>query len=394
MLGDPGHSSRSSASDSSADRARTAHRRIYLELLEEIASGRFGPSGQLPTEFELVERFGVSRATVSRAVQDLARDGLVERRRGAGTFVRRVGEEAEQASLALFVPVLEPGRPLAYVEGQMRHFLVEEAARAGFLPQLQPLAGGEDRTLRERFAASVEQVIEARPRAVLYYPAELPAELADLNLAVVERLEGADIEVLLVDRDVVQPPARSSLPRIGFDNRLGAARLAAHLVSRGCRRLAFLALDVPSSSVAERIEGFHSGVLPAGEGAAEVRVWRVPRPSRAVVEEAVVDFGADALVGKSDLFAAEAGRHLLDLGRRIGVDVRLAGFDDDPVAAVLPVPLTTVRLDARTFAATAVHCVRGRLDGSLPRTTQVLVDGELVARASTLGPEGGGEEPA
>lgn len=46
------------------------------------------PGDRLPSEAELCARFGVSRMTARQAVQLLANDGLIDRKRGAGTFVR------------------------------------------------------------------------------------------------------------------------------------------------------------------------------------------------------------------------------------------------------------------------------------------------------------------
>lgn len=62
-------------------------RLIAEELRVDITSGRFPVGGRLPTEAELAGRFGVNRHTVRRAVATLAADGLVEARRGSGTFV-------------------------------------------------------------------------------------------------------------------------------------------------------------------------------------------------------------------------------------------------------------------------------------------------------------------
>ncbi len=50
-----------------------------------ITGGR--PGDRLPTESNLAERFGVSRMTARQAMQDLAGENLVERHRGAGTFI-------------------------------------------------------------------------------------------------------------------------------------------------------------------------------------------------------------------------------------------------------------------------------------------------------------------
>jgi GntR family transcriptional regulator len=48
-----------------------------------------GPGAMLPGERELSVRFGVSRATVRKALEELMARRIVERRHGAGTFVRR-----------------------------------------------------------------------------------------------------------------------------------------------------------------------------------------------------------------------------------------------------------------------------------------------------------------
>jgi len=58
------------------------------ELLQgEIRAGRLRIGGRVPGELELVERYGVSRHTVREALRRLSDQGLIQRRRGAGTVV-------------------------------------------------------------------------------------------------------------------------------------------------------------------------------------------------------------------------------------------------------------------------------------------------------------------
>src|SRR5215472_12383203 len=61
--------------------------RVETVLAGEIADGHLKVGDQLPTEDRLIARFGVSRITVRRAIQNLVSRGLVEIRRGKGTFV-------------------------------------------------------------------------------------------------------------------------------------------------------------------------------------------------------------------------------------------------------------------------------------------------------------------
>lgn len=61
--------------------------RIQHFLRDEIASGRLSEGDRTPSEPELAERFGTTRATVSRALQQLVFEGVIVRRAGSGTFV-------------------------------------------------------------------------------------------------------------------------------------------------------------------------------------------------------------------------------------------------------------------------------------------------------------------
>jgi len=56
-------------------------------LKAEIERGSFGKAGKLPTEHELVIRFGVSRQTVRQAIGYLKHEGYIHQIQGSGTYV-------------------------------------------------------------------------------------------------------------------------------------------------------------------------------------------------------------------------------------------------------------------------------------------------------------------
>ena len=77
--------------------------RVETVLASEIADGALKVGAQLPTEDSLIERFEVSRITVRRAIQNLVSRGLVEIRRGKGTFVAAPRITQELTELSGFV---------------------------------------------------------------------------------------------------------------------------------------------------------------------------------------------------------------------------------------------------------------------------------------------------
>src|SRR5579863_6923212 len=72
-------------------------------LAAEIAAGRFPPGSQLPKEEELIKRHALSRTTVRQAIQNLIRRGLIEIRRGKGTFALQPKITQELTQLSGFV---------------------------------------------------------------------------------------------------------------------------------------------------------------------------------------------------------------------------------------------------------------------------------------------------
>lgn len=63
---------------------------IKASIRQRIAEGGWQPGMKLPSERELVQRFGCARMTVHHALRELEDEGLIERRQGSGSYVAQL----------------------------------------------------------------------------------------------------------------------------------------------------------------------------------------------------------------------------------------------------------------------------------------------------------------
>ena len=68
-------------------------------LKGRLAAGEWPPGVLMPSEAELVGRFGVSRMTVNRALRELQAEGLIERVQGVGTFAAQLHKVSSTLTL-------------------------------------------------------------------------------------------------------------------------------------------------------------------------------------------------------------------------------------------------------------------------------------------------------
>ena len=150
---------------------------IEQELASLIASGALAPGSQLPSEEELVQRYGVRRTTVRKAIQELERLGLIEIRRGRGTFVRTGKITQEFTELTGFVEdmVAMGLQPSAKVLGTVPTAASESVAR-----QLRvPIGTAVMQIRRVRMADDVAISLDET-----YLPMDLGRKVVENDLAV------------------------------------------------------------------------------------------------------------------------------------------------------------------------------------------------------------------
>lgn len=71
------------------DAAAPLYRQVEKQILQCLAEGEWKPGGQLPTESQLAERFGVAVFTIRAGIAELVAANILVRKQGKGTFVAR-----------------------------------------------------------------------------------------------------------------------------------------------------------------------------------------------------------------------------------------------------------------------------------------------------------------
>ena len=105
---------------------------IAARVRVAIAAGELQPGEALPSVRELARRLRMNPATVAQAYKELAREGFVETRHGAGTFIKEVGvdrrkEERHARAVVLVRRMLEDGARLGIGVDEMAAAFREEA---------------------------------------------------------------------------------------------------------------------------------------------------------------------------------------------------------------------------------------------------------------------------
>ena len=357
------------------------YRQVFEEIQTAIINGRYAAGERVPSEAALVRRFKISRPTAARALQDLEKIGLVERRHGSGTFVRYV-DQVRSGVLGLLVPGLG--------QGEIFEPICNEIARSvqihGFTLFWGNSSVEETEGLPREKARKAEQLcyqyLDNHVAGVFFEPIELAPGMEEANQRIAEALEKSDIPVVLIDCDVTKFPERSKFDLVGIDNRRVGYVLTEHLLNLGCQRVDFVVRTLSAGTVDARIAGYREALHEHGISMRKARVHRTDGIDIDFVRRIVKKGLPDAFVCGNDYTAAQLMRDLVKQGVRVPEDIRLVGVDDLKYAEALSVPLTTIRQPCDSMGKAAVEAMIQRIANPRMPARDILLDFELVVRES------------
>ena len=325
---------------------------IAASLRGEMSTG-YKPGEKLSGMHELRRRYGVSINTIGAALDILASEGLVEKRRGSGVYVsdravrRRIGILSE---LDLFDSRISPyWRSAASA-------LKSQLEAAGYLPQLyignaEPGPGASDEPTCPRFWED--------------------AAAGRLDGAVILDVPSIDAWYTRVRGCPIPAVGSNTLYTVTYDLAAITREAVARLVAQGCRHLGFIAWH----GEAEFIEAVKNhGLTPCD---AWVRADLDPAIRGAGWEEFreiwMASEKPDGLVVLDDMLFADMQLAILELGVGIPRDLRLAVATSREALPPIRVPLTAFETDPAELTAELAALLRQRLAGELTAPVKRLV---------------------
>lgn len=352
------------------------HAHVFATLQREISSGRWRRGERLPSESELVDRFGLSRITVGRAMRDLQAAGIVDRRAGSGSYVSE--SIAQQArAFGLLIPNLGESE---IFEPICQGMMASPLAREHDLLWGSAPSSGES---REAAAwALCRHYIERGVSGVFFAPLEFSDASSDTNQRIGDALDAAGIPLVLLDRPLHPWPEESRHDLIGIDNRRAGYVMATHLLRQGCTRLAFVGLPNAASTVDAREAGFLEAARGAGLSPEQARVHRVDPDDLVAVAAIMGDERPHGIVCANDRTAGQLLHALRRLRLHVPRDIRLVGIDDVEYARLLPVPLTTLRQPTLHMGETALAAMLDRVQHRDLPPRDIRLHCEIVIRES------------
>lgn len=363
---------------------------IINEMTHQIRRGTLSPGDRIPSERELCEQFGVSRITVSTALRQLERTGMLVRIKQKGVVVsdpdhRELStNKGGIAAIAVVLPFNEE-YGLDILRG------VEEVCSFhGYYMTYHNTR--YDAALEKEIIRNLKQ--DSFNRGAIIYPVSSTKNIDSYGELLID-----SFPFLLLDRSI----EGLSLPYVGCDNYGAAYRLTSHLLELGHRQIGFVCTSLNEvASIEERYRGYckalmDTGVIPQPEWLFEDHAYRIKdadEQGRYAINNARLEriralpHPPTAIVAVNDETAILLIRAASEAGIQVPEQLSVVGFDNLKAGELLDVPLTTVRQDFEGMGTKAAEILIAEIAkaGSLSGSRTLTMETEVIVRSSSSVP--------
>ena len=332
---------------------------IADKLMDEIAHGKFSSSGKLPTEFELVDMYGVSRQTIRQAISVLKSEGIVYQVQGSGTYISRSSTLARRGVESLFKNIFII---CTYISEYIFPSIIRgiESTLGGTTYRFNLGATGNKVDLERKILSDVLKMKEVDGIIVEGSKTGFP----NPNIGLYMKLQEMGIPVLFLHCAYQELPDSVV---VGMDDKAGGRTAARRLVEQGCRKIMGIFKSDDRQGLL-RYAGFTEGLLESGMGlsSSEVRWYTTEDMADRGMEldrnmiEVILNSGTDGIVCYNDQVASMVVRDFTRNGYPIP---KLISFDDSYLCRNSAVPFESLGHRKEELGVIAAHKIRNMVEG-------------------------------
>ncbi|AEV30195.1 transcriptional regulator [Sphaerochaeta pleomorpha str. Grapes] len=351
---------------------------IYLDLLEQLKSPIYKVGDEIPTAVELASLYSVSRPTIHKALKQLQDDGLIKSRAGQGSrLIKKPKKEASENKIfGLIFPLLR-------MEGFFSRLAVSIASLSEKY-NYNILWGGsffQGSIDFNSLSKLTDLYIEQKVDGIFMSPVELTNDRYDINTFLLNKLERAGIQTILIDAGVTEFPENIGHDIISIDNYRAGYTLAQHMLSNGSNRIDFFTMPNVGRTVRMRLMGVQSALIDAGIYPQKDWVHLITEEDN--LEVKLKSMGSKNIITSNDFLAVKIMKIIQGKSFSFPEDFRIAGFDGSYIASEHTPRLTTINQPCEELAALAVIDMFDRLKNPSKPPSQILSNFELIIGEST-----------
>lgn len=193
------------------------------------------------------------------------------------------------------------------------------------------------------------------------------------------------IPLLFFDRVIDLPHC----PTILIDNSSAGYEAGKHLIEQGCTNIVHISGNLKRTLYQDRFKGFKNALLEHNMEINDHTLKETDLDPKNI--HAVIDFiknspkKIDGIFVASDNYAANCIKELIKVGIRVPEDIKVVGFNNDPVSEIISPNLTTISYPGHKMGVLAGESIIAHLKGSinLQSTNTILLRHQLITREST-----------
>lgn len=344
-------------------------------LREDIMVHAKNLSYKLPSERELTARFGVSRQTVRRAMQDLEEEGLITSRRGSGYYAAHTGSSFHSRIAVITTFSNE------YIFPAILRDMENVLGTRGYTLQAYETL---NRVSAER--EILQRLINHPVGGILVEGSK--TALPNPNMDLYQQLHKMGIPIVFFQGNY---PAMSFLPSVTDDNYAGGYNLTKYLLDNGYRNIGGIFKNDDAQGP-ERYGGMMNALRDRGLPLPDHSIsWYDSAQRSRLVDgkdmSLIASFVkehlplADAVICYNDEIAYHLIKYLTESGKKVPEDIAVASFDNSYYSRISPVPITSLWHKTRHMGTEAAGLMLSILQGKNPHS--LLLPWELSVRQST-----------